>query len=328
MSKFETALALLLLASGCRAPEPAQPPGPSGPRPAGELIVAGQRFPVAVPVVHWFEAPYYSAYATEPRFETATAESPVGLRYRPGRATDDEQLAARMAERGPTLEDTRRLVRGFLVHYDVCGTSRTCFRVLQDQRGLSVHFLCDVDGTLYQTLDLADQGWHAAVANPWTVGVEVAHIGAYPPGETAAFERWYAADDEGSYLSIPAELEGGGVRTSGFVGRPARPDWIEGEVHGASLVQPDYTPEQYRSLSALAAALHAALPRIQLDAPRDAVGDVRTDALSETELAEYEGLLGHSHVTTRKVDPGPAFDWERVLREARALASVPASLEN
>ena len=320
MSKSETALALLVLTGGCRAPRPVEP---AGPPPAGELIVAGRRFPVAAPVVHWFDEPYYSAYSTEPRFDTGAsgATGPEGLRYRPGRDMGDPQLAARMAQYGPTLEGTRRIVRGLVVHYDVSGTSRQCFRVLQDQRGLSVHFLCDVDGTLYQTLDLADQAWHAAAANPWTVGVEVAHIGAYPPGETAALERWYTEDEEGPLIRIPAELGDGGVRTPGFVGRPARPDRVTGEVHGATYVQPDFTDEQYDSLAALAAALHEALPRIVLEAPRDAAGVVRTDALSEAELAAYQGLLGHSHVTARKRDPGPAFDWERVLAEARALAA-------
>jgi len=42
--------------------------------------------------------------------------------------------------------------------------------------------------------------------------------------------------------------------------------------------------------------------------------DVRDHAFdSDQELFAFEGLLGHCHVTRDKVDPGPAFDWRRVL---------------
>ena len=39
-------------------------------------------------------------------------------------------------------------------------------------------------------------------------------------------------------------------------------------------------------------------------------------ALSPDQLAAHRGLLGHFHVQRNKTDPGPAFDWERLLREA------------
>ena len=47
----------------------------------------------------------------------------------------------------------QQVVDQFVIHFDVCGTSRRCFEVLQDKRGLSVHFMLDIDGTIYQTLD-------------------------------------------------------------------------------------------------------------------------------------------------------------------------------
>jgi len=43
------------------------------------------------------------------------------------------------------------------MHYDVCGVSRQYFKVLHDYRGLSVHFMLDIDGTIYQTLDLNER---------------------------------------------------------------------------------------------------------------------------------------------------------------------------
>ena len=75
--------------------------------------------------------------------------------------------------------------------------------------------------------------------------------------------------------------------------------------------------EQYRALINLTAAVCRALPRIRPDVPRDAEGQVRWDELSDEEMAAFSGLIGHYHVTDGKVDPGPAFDWERVIRGVR-----------
>ena len=60
-------------------------------------------------------------------------------------------------------------------------------------------------------------------------------------------------------------------------------------------------------------------PRIRLEVPRNPDGTVRTTALPEAELRAFEGIVGHLHVQSNKVDPGPAMDWEGLLREARSL---------
>ena len=41
--------------------------------------------------------------------------------------------------------------------------------------------------------------------------------------------------------------------------------------------------------------------------------------LPDAQLARYQGVLGHYHVQTNKVDPGPAFQWDRLIDEARRL---------
>jgi len=43
------------------------------------------------------------------------------------------------------------------------------------------------------------------------------------------------------------------------------------------------------------------------------------EVMPEAEWATYGGLIGHYHLTESKVDPGPAFDWERVVRGAQEL---------
>jgi len=80
----------------------------------------------------------------------------------------------------------------------------------------------------------------------------------------------------------------------------------------------DFTEEQYRALIRLTATLAKVLP-IPLEAPRNADGTIRNAALSAAEFDAFAGVLGHFHVQTNKQDPGPAFQWDRVLSEAQAL---------
>ena len=308
MSARALTASVLLLAAGCHA---APSPSPYRFAAGHELVVAGERVPVDAPIVLWTQEPFYDAYHEGPRF---AAEGKAEKRYRPGREARTPELAAAVARDGWTRAHMAEQLDLFVLHYDACGASSTCFRVLQDERILSVHFLLDVDGTLYQTLDLVETAWHARAANPRSIGVEIAHVGAFPPGERARFERWYEWSEEGTRLR-PARLESAMIRTLGFDGRPAREEFVRGAIHGQALVQPDFTPEQYRSLAALARALHGVFPRIALDAPRDPAGQVRMDALSDAEEAQFSGILGHHHLQTDKLDPGPAFDWERFLAE-------------
>ena len=55
--------------------------------------------------------------------------------------------------------------------------------------------------------------------------------------------------------------------------------------------------------------------------------------MPDEELQGYRGILGHFHIQTDKVDPGPAFQWDRLVdgarewmqREPQAVLEKPAS---
>src|SRR5205823_1839987 len=148
--------------------------------------------------------------------------------------------------------------------------------------------------------------------NSRSVGVEIANIGAYDPtDEKAPLRSWYKADAEGSVrIQIPADVGGEtSQRATNFVARPARPQAIIGSVQGRELAQYDLTPEQYRSLIRLTAAICKTFPKIKCDCPRDANGQLISRKLADSDLAKYQGLLGHFHIQQNKVDPGPAFQW-------------------
>ena len=288
-----------------------------------EIIVAGQLFRIGTPVVLWIDPDGYDAYRArrhfEPReyFPSHPAAPGNPNRYNT-RSSVSDALKKKVEQEGWTLANLQEQVDLFVYHYDACGTSARCFRVLHDVRGLSVHFMLDLDGTIYQTLDLTERAWHAGDVNSRSIGIEIANIGAYPENERSILEEWYAHDEDGwPRVTFPPSVTETEQRTADFVARPARKEVIEGRVNGRTLYQYDFTDRQYEALIKLTAAMHLIFPRIELQFPRDDDGAVRMDVLTDEELAAFSGFLGHQHTIASKVDPGPAFDWERVLRGAR-----------
>jgi len=182
-----------------------------------------------------------------------------------------------------------------------------------------VHFMCDIDGTIYQTLDLKENAYHATKANNRSVGIEIANMGSYGNDEKKPFGEWYAHKNGQTVITIPPALGDGGVRTKNFVGHPKRPELIRGTIQGRELEQYDFTPQQYAALIKLTATLCTVFPRIECKYPTDASGKLITHKLADDDYDNYHGVLGHYHVQLDKVDPGPAFDWDYVIGGARKL---------
>jgi N-acetylmuramoyl-L-alanine amidase len=326
-------LALLFGAAGCTSHKVPRP-GEFLSRKGDEIVVCGQLVHTGAPVVTWMDPGGYDAYRVERRFSAYAdagwqpttravkelqSPSRYGLRF--ARSLTPEELEQ---VRGggwplPLLQDK---VDQFVLHYDVCGTSRQCFNILHDHRDLSVHFMLDLDGTIYQTLDLKERAWHATTSNDRSVGIEIANIGAYPvDGKEDPLKDWYRKDDDGhTRIVVPLALGSGKyLRTANFVGRPAREETAIGEVQGKMLKMYDLTPQQYDSLIKLTATLCTVFPKITCDYPRDADGRLVTSRLPDERLKEYHGVLGHYHIQTDKTDPGPALQWDRVINGARTL---------
>lgn len=313
-------------------------------RKGDEIMVCGRLVHTGAPVVLWTDPGGYDAYRIERRF-VADQDAGWAATLASGKAPDSPNrfdlrragLTPEEIERvrggGWDLPTLQRVVDQFVLHYDVSGVSRQCFRVLHDMRGLSVHFMLDIDGTIYQTLDVKERAWHATVSNHRSIGIEIANIGAYTAGDNAQFARWYAQDKfpgpagtTGSKvktrITIPSALGDGGIRTPNFVAYCDRPGMIFGDINGTRYAQYDLTPQQYESLAKLTASLCSVLPQIRCDYPRDASGTLLTRTLTPDELANFKGVLGHYHVQKNKIDPGPAFQWDRVINEARTMSGM------
>src|SRR5262249_31974465 len=188
-------LSIFIFAGCATAPRP----GAHEARTGDEIVVAGQFFHTGTPVVLWMDPGGYDAYRVERRFspiensdwehstgEVENLKSPNRFNIRRAGLTDDE--IERVRGGGWDLPLLQKVVDQFVIHFDVCGVSQQCFKVLHDRRDLSVHFMVDLDGTIYQTLDLKERAWHATTSNNRSVGIEIANMGAYTSDESKTLE--------------------------------------------------------------------------------------------------------------------------------------------
>ena len=174
----------------------------------------------------------------------------------------------------------------FVCHWDVCLSSEICHRVLS-QRGISVHFAIDNDGTIYQFMDMNDVAWHAGgkTWNDRSVGVEISSA-FYPK-----YQSWYEKRDFGS--------------------RPVITDAI---VHGNTLeTHLGFYDVQLEALKALMKAVHKCTG-IPLQTPLDRSGGTNTKVSKKCAEGRFEGFISHYHLTKRKIDCA-GLDIKKLLEE-------------
>lgn len=301
-----------------------------------EIVVAGRYFRTGTRVVLWTDPGGYDGYRTERRFSpwsdapwqpaTPKVPAPKGQPEKPARFGVREGVLnwpelEMVRGGGWPLELLQKKIDQFVLHYDVVGTSRACFRTLHDDRGLSVQFMLDVDGTIYQTLDVKERAYHATSSNHRAIGIEIANRGGWE--SDVPLREFYSKDEQGVKISLPARFGDGGFLVPG-VYRPFRPELVRGRINGLNLVMYDFTPQQYAALTKLTATLCTVLPRITVDYPKDPRGRLVSNKLADSTLERYQGIIGHYHIQSEKYDPGPAFNWEQVVGGARKLMSAEA----
>jgi N-acetylmuramoyl-L-alanine amidase len=327
-------------------------------RSGDEIVVAGQFFHTGTPVVTWMDPGGYDAYRVERRFapwdrsdfETTrdealenkrlhrqgtevTSPNRYSLRFDPKsrNSTTQTALTAEQLNKvrggGWPLELLQQRVDQFVYHYDVAGVSRNCFNTLHDNRCLSVHFMLDLDGTIYQTLDLKESAWHATKANSRSIGIEITNMGAWEndnPKSKRVLEQWYRKEPDGhTRIVFPGGAQmASSIRTPNFIARPARDEPVIATIQKTEYRMYDLTPQQYDSLIHLTATLSTIFPNLTCDYPRDEHGKLITHTLAPDEYDNYHGLLGHYHVQDNKQDPGPAFQWDKIVNGARKLQGL------
>ena len=179
----------------------------------------------------------------------------------------------------------KRKIRYFVNHWDVCLNSKSCQRVV-DRRSVSVHFLIDNDGTIYQTMDLQHVAWHAgnSKVNAKSIGVEISN--AYD----LKWQRWYKKNGFGERAI---------VRDAYVHGKRLRPHL-------------DFYPVQIEALMALWKACHNACG-IPYETP---TGDAKNAYTSQVSSGRFKGYVSHYHVTKKKIDCG-GLDIEKLLEDLK-----------
>jgi hypothetical protein len=168
----------------------------------------------------------------------------------------------------------KRNIRYFVNHWDVCLSSKSCQNVL-DKRGISVHFLIDNDGTIYQTMDMQHAAWHAGSerSNRASVGVEISN--AYYP----KYQDWYVRN--------------------GFGERPLVENvWVH---HSKLKPFMDFYPVQIEALKALWKAIHGSTG-IPYETPLSQFGKTATTYVQDVPYGKFSGFVSHYHVSKRKID--------------------------
>ena len=179
----------------------------------------------------------------------------------------------------------------FVNHWDVCLSSESCAKVL-NKRGISVHFLIDNDGTIYQTLDTQHKAWHAGIpkyegGNLKGIGVEISN--AY----SLKYQDWY--------------------KKRGYGERPIQE---HGYVHGKTL-KPflDFYPVQLEALKALWKAIHIGI-NIPLDYPINTDGHADTGLNQDCERGRFNGFCNHYNFIKTKIDCA-GLDLPKLLEEVK-----------
>lgn len=169
---------------------------------------------------------------------------------------------------------SKRTPKMITAHWDACLNTAQMHQVTLD-RGLSVHFGIDNDGTIHQMLDTKDIAWHARGINTHSVGVEIAN-----PVKLRYNARYKKK------------------------GLPSRPIVVDDKIHGKKMAPYlDFYPVQIEAFKALARAVCKA-HGIPFVAPLDKEGSLVRGVDKRVIGRSFRGVVGHYHVTPEKTDPG------------------------
>ena len=164
----------------------AQPGSAAPPRHGTAIMVAGQPVDVERTVVLWSDEQGFNGYDQRCIDQSGGCCDADWARY---------GVRKGLAHRTPV--DLQGVVSQLVLHFDGCVNSRSCFKSMHNRVrpgggcGLSAHFMIDSDGTIYQTLDLAERAYHAEQENSISVGVELCNRGRYQPSEMSRLPAEY-----------------------------------------------------------------------------------------------------------------------------------------
>ncbi len=265
------------------------------------IVFAGRKIPIetSYPVLRFDDGSAPSFYAPD---KSLSAERLVQMSIlRPELRNYCARFAPhysfnRTAEQlfGATREEIDALgqhIYQIALHHDVTMSAGDTYNVLCT-RGLSTHFCVNYDGTLYQYMDCYHMAWATGENNNHSIAIDM---------------------NNPVYPELRNDDPANGMR-----------DIYQGKINGSVKTMLGYTEAQYDTIIALIKALITPivvpgeepwipLPKVAQNCfpPISENGDVINRLLRDS--VSFQGFLGHYHCSANKWDPGPAFDWLRVL---------------
>ena len=169
----------------------------------------------------------------------------------------------------------------FVNHWDATLSSEACAKII-NKRGLSMHFLIDNDGTIYQMLDIQHVAWQAGskLWNTNGIGVEISNA------FYTKYQNWYVKN--------------------GFGERPIVTSEVNSKKVGPHL---DFYPVQLQALAALWAAIADSTGmNLEVCNTKGVDEDCRT--------MKFNGFVNHYNLTANKIDCA-SLNIEKILKMAK-----------
>lgn len=254
------------------------------------IVVCGQKYDIGVPVILWSDPEGLNAY------DISTKTVKIQDR-KTGRILIQTISGKRYGSRSlltsePNLSQLQKIIKQFFLHHTGIYNAEDTFEVLHNERKLSVTFILDDNGDLFQTLDVKEKAWHGGENNAISIGIEIcsrAAAGKFPD----AYDKYH----QEKYNLLPRR------RRIDYIQK----EWIQGF---------EYNDAQYRTLIRLGKCLKEIFNlqtpggKYAVDFPR---ANNRTIEYAISKPLLHNGIICHYNTTIQKIDP-ISFDHERFLR--------------
>jgi N-acetyl-anhydromuramyl-L-alanine amidase AmpD len=257
------------------------------------IVICGQKFDIGTRVVLWDEPKGLNGY-DESKASFVEEDRQTGKKIK--KIISGKRYGNRTLFKKLDFEGLKKEVTQFFIHHSGLYHSDTTFNVLHNERKLSVHFILDDDGTLYQTLDLVEKALHGGKNNACSIGIEVdcrANASKLPD----AYDPYH----QSKHCVLPHNKK------------------ID-KVQGSWIIGYEFTDAQYCTLIKLAMKLCEIFPKLNngsvfrkamADFPRDKYGRIKKEIIKEP--TKHCGFICHYHASENKIDPLAFDDWRFLM---------------
>lgn len=260
------------------------------------IVICGEKYNIGTRVVLWNEKNGLNGYDMS-KYSTENQDRKTGKDV--VTTVKGKRYSQRSVIKKVDRNWVNKYVTQFFLHHSGLYHSADTYDVLHKQRGLSVHFILDDDGTLYQTLDVREKAWHGGGCNKTSVGIEIdsrASVTKCPNAYDQAHQKKYRVG--------PRKI-------------------IVDNIHGVNIRGYDYSDGQYNALIKLGKVLCD-----QLDIPKDfprSNGKIIKGIIKD--FSKYKGIMCHYNITENKIDP-ISLDYDRFLKGIGGNTNVIQNIFN